>query len=735
MRTGSGTFRRMTELAGQHHEPDVDRRAHLLPVRRRGRGQPLLVPARRLRPAPPHRPRRLLRAPRADRRQAHRLPVRRARSGCSTRRPDDARASRHPTCPRIARRRRASSCRPPTTWRGFDVHPAGHSLAVDARGKLFTFALWEGAVRQHGVADGVRYRHGQWLADGATLVAVSDASGEERVEVFEDGDGAHAAVGHRPRARDARRAARHARRDRQPPQRSADRRSRHRRADAWSTAATPAAATTSRGRPTARGSPTRSGPSARHCAIKLHDVADARQSTLVTQPEFRDYCPAFDPDGQVPLLPVDAHVRPGLRQRAVRAVVPARRAAVPDRAAGRAARRRSTRRRRGSKPDERRRRRREGGPARTRRRCAVDLDGIARRVAAFPVRRGPLRPDRRRRRRQGAVDACCRSSARTAAAATRKSPGRLEVFDFATLRAETLLRQGRRASRSPPTARRWSCATASGCARSPRQPQADAAKRRRPATRRRARAAGSTSTRMRVSVEPRSEWRQMLREVWRLQRDQFWVPDMSGVDWDAVYRPLRAAARARGHARRALRPDLGDAGRARHVARLRDGRRLPQAAAGRAGPPGRRPRARGRRRRATRSRASSPATRGTPAPIRRSTRSASRRRSASASSPSTASRCRARVPPQALLVHQAGAKVELTLRAGGGATGDAHGARHARSPTRCPARYREWVERNRALGARAVGRARRLLPPARHDVGRASPSSIATSAPSATATR
>ena len=30
------------------------------------------------------------------------------------------------------------------------------------------------------------------------------------------------------------------------------------------------------------------------------------------------------------------------------------------------------------------------------------------------------------------------------------------------------------------------------------------------------------------------EWRQMLREVWRLQRDQFWVADMSGVDWDAV---------------------------------------------------------------------------------------------------------------------------------------------------------------------------------------------------------
>jgi len=48
--------------------------------------------------------------------------------------------------------------------------------------------------------------------------------------------------------------------------------------------------------------------------------------------------------------------------------------------------------------------------------------------------------------------------------------------------------------------------------------------------------------RIRVSVEPRSEWRQMLREVWRLQRDQFWVQDMSGVDWEAVYRRFRHAS-------------------------------------------------------------------------------------------------------------------------------------------------------------------------------------------------
>ena len=50
------------------------------------------------------------------------------------------------------------------------------------------------------------------------------------------------------------------------------------------------------------------------------------------------------------------------------------------------------------------------------------------------------------------------------------------------------------------------------------------------------------------------------------------------------------------------------------------------------------------------------------------------------------------VPPQALLVHQADAKVELTLA---GDNGAAHRASSPRCADEVPARYREWVERNR----------------------------------------
>nr|WP_240981236.1 S41 family peptidase [Streptomyces sp. N502] len=48
-------------------------------------------------------------------------------------------------------------------------------------------------------------------------------------------------------------------------------------------------------------------------------------------------------------------------------------------------------------------------------------------------------------------------------------------------------------------------------------------------------------TRVRQTVDPAAEWRQMYDETGRIMRDHFWRPDMNGVDWDAVldrYRPV-----------------------------------------------------------------------------------------------------------------------------------------------------------------------------------------------------
>ena len=69
-----------------------------------------------------------------------------------------------------------------------DLNCNGTHLAITTRGKLFSFANWTGAVIQHGKADGVRYRNPIWLKDGKTFIAISDEkNGEDRPILFNQG--------------------------------------------------------------------------------------------------------------------------------------------------------------------------------------------------------------------------------------------------------------------------------------------------------------------------------------------------------------------------------------------------------------------------------------------------------------------------------------------------------------------------------------------------------------------
>src|SRR5262249_34924521 len=56
-----------------------------------------------------------------------------------------------------------------------------------------------------------------------------------------------------------------------------------------------------------------------------------------------------------------------------------------------------------------------------------------------------------------------------------------------------------------------------------------------------------------VKINPREEWKQMLREAWRLQRDFFYDPKMHGVDWEGVWKQYSVLAD-----RMATRDDLED---------------------------------------------------------------------------------------------------------------------------------------------------------------------------------
>ena len=69
----------------------------------------------------------------------------------------------------------------------YNIHPNGESLAINSRGKGYTFPNQEGPVWQVGKRHGVRYRFTQWLYDKGSTVTVSDDGGYEVIEVYKKG--------------------------------------------------------------------------------------------------------------------------------------------------------------------------------------------------------------------------------------------------------------------------------------------------------------------------------------------------------------------------------------------------------------------------------------------------------------------------------------------------------------------------------------------------------------------
>lgn len=67
----------------------------------------------------------------------------------------------------------------------YALNPQGYAVAVTTRGKAFSMGNWEGPVLQHGETDGVRYRFLEWLNDGKRFVAVSDEIGREALVLFD----------------------------------------------------------------------------------------------------------------------------------------------------------------------------------------------------------------------------------------------------------------------------------------------------------------------------------------------------------------------------------------------------------------------------------------------------------------------------------------------------------------------------------------------------------------------
>ncbi|MEO8836651.1 MAG: S41 family peptidase, partial [Caldimonas sp.] len=428
----------------------------------------------------------------------------------------------------------------------------------------------------------------------------------------------------------------------------------------------------------------------RHVALKLF-ARSAGTSTWLTEPEFRDSSPSFDPEGRYLYFvsvrtfdPVYDNVRFDLSfPRGARPYLIALQAGGPrpfdpePRGLGETKK---------APPD--------GSGATTPAPVRVDLDGIARRVAAFPV------AEHRYARVVGAAGGRVVWNVQELVGAHgrgghKEAGGRLERFDFATGRIDTLVDKiddfALAADGVTLVCRDDKTLRAIAADAPPRDGKPDPADADGPPSRRNGRI---DLDRIRLAVEPRREWRQMLREVWRLQRDQFWSAELSGVDWDAVwalYAPLVERVATRADLSDLVWEMQGELGTSHAYEMGGDHRKSPAVALGHLACQSRWDEALG-------GYAITAIARGDAW-------------DAAADSPLNAIGVEAalgerivavdgqplarELPPEALLVHRAGQKVQLVL----GAAGDDQRRREVvvtALADAVPVYYRQWVEKNRA---------------------------------------
>lgn len=418
-------------------------------------------------------------------------------------------------------------------FEAYHLHPEGHSVAITARGGAFSMPLWEGAPLRHGEVSSSRYRLTRWLPDGKRLVAVTDETGHESLVIWNaDGRGRPKKVATEfgravsmlpaPAGEDRVAITNHRYEvvvvDLANAKTTAVERSRFERIQgaAWS--------------PDGRWLAYGLFDGEIRASIRLHDTKTGK-TVPVTDGEFLDRFPSFDPEGRY-LYFISA-----------RTFDPVEDTFYFDRGFPR-----------GMKPylvtlqadatspfDPSGREPRPPGPSggddsqkddEADTELKIDIAGIGNRVVEFPV------PEGRYRSIAGAKGRVLFSSfpiggmmGESFPATPNLPQGKLEAYDFSQEKVEpvaegissfSVTADGQTAAiRSANKLRIVPSSFKEGNGEKKDDPGRESG--------------WLDLDRLRVEVKPEDEWRQMVREAWRLQREQFWTEDMAGVDWDGVY--------------------------------------------------------------------------------------------------------------------------------------------------------------------------------------------------------
>ena len=434
----------------------------------------------------------------------------------------------------------------------YTLHPQGYAVTLTTRGKAFSMGNWEGPVLQHGEPDGVRYRKLTWLNDGKRLVAINDATGRESLVVFNPEDGSEprtftdiefgradsmavsptddvvAITNHRNELLTVDLEA------------STSRVLDHSdyggiRGIAWS--------------PDGRWLAYGFAFSNQKSAIKLCNL-ESGETHFVTEPVLADVSPSFDPDGKYlyflghrilnPVydnLQFDLNFPKGVKpylitlQRDLRSpFIPEPKAPEEKEKEKEEATSKKEQDNNGEPSQKESDDQEEGAKTKKPPAIVIDLEGITPRAIPFPVAEGRYRSVRGIKGKvlfllypiQGAIHQNWDSD---------EPMGHIDCYDFEKRKNETLIDgvSSFHLSRDYKTliyrSRRRLRALKAG------EKPAKTDNGDRPG-----RESGWLDLhRVKVSVQPAAEWKQMFAEAWRLQREQFWTEDMSGIDWDAIY--------------------------------------------------------------------------------------------------------------------------------------------------------------------------------------------------------
>ncbi|MDB9527538.1 S41 family peptidase [Oscillatoria sp. CS-180] len=446
----------------------------------------------------------------------------------------------------------------------YELHPEGHSVLITSRGRSLSFGNWEGAVIPIGQTDVGRYRLTRWLADAIRFITVCDRSGSETLEIHSsDVDtpptvllgldiGRVASLKVSPVADQVVL-------------------TNHRHELIWIDVTNQNMRVLDRSQygriqgfnwsPDGQWMVYGFSETQVTTSIKLCQVSNG-QTYRLTSPRFCDFNPTFDPDGKFiyflsvrdfnPVydtvyfdLNFPRATRPFLIS--LQAETPSPFVPIPQPLDGNGAAKEETASPSAAAtvlPDAD-----LAAPPSLR----IDWEGIEQRVVGFPV------PEGRYHQIAGLKNQVLFSSSPIKGSLDRKwtstkpsTDAKIELYDFATQSRELVAKNVThfKMGRDHKTLIYRSGDRLRVCAAKAQAKNGSTQNKGINGAEKPNRKTGWLDLkRVRITVIPHQEWQQMFREIWRLQQEQFWTADLSGVDWDRVYdryRPLldRVSTRA-----------------------------------------------------------------------------------------------------------------------------------------------------------------------------------------------